>query len=391
MKNHGEKVRFEVGRASSALAEDIIERVMPTWASLGRTDFGGPADPVGALRFPEKGPIATLRVQAQIVSVRARAAAAGLAEKSAPSFSAYLATLLAHFLSPDGEPGLAHRVCASGEVLDSRRTLEDHAWMLQALADSYGATGSRDILLVADLILEFIDRHLADGPTGYFEDNQGCGERRQASHAHLLDAILTLQAATGSGAYLARAGALFELFRYRLLDRDGLNVGETFDRAWRGAPSAGGAVFKPASAARWIVLLRRYHAGSGDHKAFDLMQDLGRRLLSQRNGRGMIVSAVDLTGAVRDPSLKIGDQLRLGAALQALERGGELQHLESLIAAHFIDAAPKGCWCERLGEDDGSLGEPVSMETLAALVGYAADARAARVLIPVSARTMHAA
>lgn len=388
MKNHGEKARLEVGRASPTLAEHIIDRVMPTWANLGRTDFGGPVDPVGALRFSGRRPVATLSVQAQIVSARARAAGAGLAVKDAPSFPAYLATLLAHFLSPDGEPGLAHRVRASGEVFDPRRTLEDHAWMLQALADSYVATGSRDILLVADLILEFIDRHLADGSTGYFEDNQGCGERRQASHATLLGALLTLRAATGSAPYLARAAALFELFRYRLLDREGANVGEIFDRAWRAAPSAVCAAFRPASAAHWIVLLQRYHAAAGDCKALDLMHDLGRRLLAQRNGRGMIATAIDASGSVRDPSLRFGDQMRLGAALQALGRDSELQQLERRIAAQFIDSAPKGCWCETIGEDGESIGEPVSTETLAALVGYAAEARAQ---VPVSKLTMHAA
>jgi len=388
MKNHGERTRLEVGRTSSTLAQHIVENVMPTWANLGRTDFGGPVDPVGAVRFSGRRPVATLSVQAQIVSARARAAAAGLAAKDAPSFPAYLATLLAHFLSPDGEPGLAHCVCASGEVLDPRRTLEDHAWMLQALADSYVATGSRDILLVADLILEFIDRHLADGPTGYFEDNQGCGERRQASHATLLGALLTLRAATGAAPYLARAAALFELFRYRLLDREGANVGEIFDRAWRVARSSGGAVFRPASAARWIVLLGRYHAAAGDPKAFDIMRDLGRRLLARCNGRGMIATATDASGAVRDPSLRLSDQMRLGAALQALGRDGELQQLERRIAAQFIDPAPKGCWCETIGDDGGSIGEPVSTETLAALVGYAAEARAQ---VPVSKRTMHAA
>ena len=391
MRDHREKAKQDIGRAFSPLADAIVERVMPTWAGLGRTDFGGPADPVGALRLPGKGPVATLRVQAQMVSARARAATAGLAMKNAPSFPAYLATLLAHFLSPDGEPGLAHRVRASGEVLDRRRTLEDHAWMLQALADSHVATGSGEILVVADLILEFIDRHLADNSTGYFEDNQGCGERRQASHARLLDAVLTLQAATGSAPYLARAASLFELFCDRLLDREGSGVGESFDRAWRVAPSGDGAIFCPASAARWVVLLRRYHSASQDSKAFELMRDLGPRLLAGRNGQGMIVSAVNAAGAVRNTTLKLGDQLRFCAALRALEHGGELQLLERRIAAHFIDPAPMGCWCETLDADGGSLGEPVSMETLATLVSYAVEAREARVHAPFLARTMYAA
>ena len=212
------------------LAGQIQARIMPAWSSIGRMDFGAPVDPVGALRHPQRGPIATLRVQAQIVSARAKAAGAGIAAPHAPSFPAYLASLLALFLSPDGDPGLARVVLADGQVLDPRRCLEDHAWMLRALADSYVATHSRDILLVADLILEFLDRHLANSSIGYFEENHGGGRRRQASHAHLLDAILTLHDATGSAAFLARAASLFELFRDHLLERDSLNIGETFDR-----------------------------------------------------------------------------------------------------------------------------------------------------------------
>ena len=117
-----------------------MDRVMPTWSSLGSTDFGAPIDPVNALRLPGGGPIATLRVQAQIVSARARAAGAGLARRSASSFPAYLASLLANFLSPDGDSGLARVVAADGRVVDDRRSLDDHAWMLRALADTYVAT-----------------------------------------------------------------------------------------------------------------------------------------------------------------------------------------------------------------------------------------------------------
>ena len=197
MRNQTELGSLPPEQAAPGLAGRILRGVMPSWSNLGRTDFGAPVDPVNALRFPAKGPIATLRIQAQIVSARAKASGAGLAARKASSFPAYLATLLAQFLSPDGDPGLARAVTADGQVLDSRRSLEDHAWMLRALAESYVATRSRDILLVADLILEFLDRHLANGSIGYFEDNQGGGELRQASHAHLFDAILT-----GSGARL---------------------------------------------------------------------------------------------------------------------------------------------------------------------------------------------
>jgi hypothetical protein len=49
--------------------------------------------------------------------------------------------------------------------------------MLRALADTYVATESRDILLIADMILEFLDRHLANDSVGYFEDNQACARR----------------------------------------------------------------------------------------------------------------------------------------------------------------------------------------------------------------------
>ena len=391
MRDCGEKTKAETGQKPSSLSEIVVARVLPTWCALGRTDFGGPADPGGSLRLPDKGPLATLRVQAQMVSARAKAASSRLGTKGASSFPAYLATLLAHFLSPDGEPGLARVVAATGEVLDSRRALEDHAWMLRALADSYVATGSRDILLVADLILEFIDRHLANNSIGYFEDNQGCGERRQSSHAHLLDAILTLQAATGSRVYLARAADLVELFRFHLLDRVCLNVGEVFDRSWRAVPPARSAIFSPASAARWIVLLHRHHLAAGDEQAFELMQALGRRLLAQRDGGGMIASAIDASGAVRDRSLQLRDQLWLGAALQALGRGGEAGQLESRIGALFIDPAPTGCWFERVGEDRCSLGDPISMETLAALVGHAADAQSSREFVPESVIAMHAA
>jgi mannose/cellobiose epimerase-like protein (N-acyl-D-glucosamine 2-epimerase family) len=396
MGNTRELGRQRPDHATTGLAEQILDRVMPTWSSLGSTDFGAPIDPVNALRLPGSGPIATLRVQAQIVSARARAAGAGLARRKASSFPAYLACLLAYFLSPDGDSGLARVVAADGRVLDDRRSLEDHAWMLRALADTYVATESRDILMIADMILEFLDRHLANDSVGYFEDNQGGGARRQASHAHLLDAILTLHAATGSVQYLKRASALFELFRFHLVDRATLNVGETFDRNWRAAQSSGEAIYHPASVAHWIVLLRRYHAAGGDDQALGLMQALGSRLLVQRNEWGMIARSVNASGVALDTSVNLRDQLHFCAALQALAPGerrrlSELNLLESRISTQFIDPAPKGCWCESLDANCESRGEPVSIETLATLVNYATNAQSAQIAVHAPGRTMHAA
>jgi len=382
--------------AAPRLPEQILNRIMPTWSSLGRTEFGAPVDPVNALRLPGEGPIATLRVQAQIVSARARAAAAGLAGPKGSSFPAYLATLLTNFLSPDGDPGLARVVAADGRVLDDRRSLEDHAWLLKALADSYVATDSREILLIADMVLEFLDRHLANASIGYFEDNQGGGGRRQASHAHLLDAILTLHAATGSPTYLKRASALFELFHFHLLDRASMNVGETFDRSWRVTEPSGRPIHHPASAAHWIVLLRRYGNANGDAEALSLMHALGSRLLAQRNERGMLTRSIDAGGAAQDPSMSLRDQLHLAAAMLALtagerRRANEVGQLETHIAAQFINPAPKGCWCESVDSDGRSRGEPVSIETLATLVNYAANARHACASPPTVERAMQAA
>jgi mannose/cellobiose epimerase-like protein (N-acyl-D-glucosamine 2-epimerase family) len=394
MKNYREMSSERLRNGGSGLIDSILLRTVPTWVGVGCADFGAPCDPVGALRFPATAPFATLCVQAQIVSVRARMAAAGIGAAKASSFPSFLASLLAHFLSPDGESGLAEIVAANGKVFDARRSLDGHSWMLRALADSFVATRSRDMLLVSDLILEFLDSHLANHSIGYFEDNQGGGWRRQSSHATLLEAILTLHFATGSERYLKRAAALFELFRDHLLDRARLNIGEIFDRNWHPAPDS--SVFHPAAHARWVALLGRYHAASGDTQALDLMRALGARLLRQRDDRGMIVSAMDANGAIADGSLKLRDQVLLCAALQVLgadERRlhSELRFLESRIAALFIDPAPAGCWCESVDARGESQGAPIAMETLVAMIAYVANARRAGARAPSQKEAMHAA
>jgi mannose/cellobiose epimerase-like protein (N-acyl-D-glucosamine 2-epimerase family) len=380
----------------SGLAARIQAQVLPTWSSLGRTDFGAPADPVGALRYPQHGPIATLRVQAQVISARAKAEAAGVAAANAPSFPAYLASLLSRFLSPDGDPGMARVVLSSGKVLDARRCLDDHAWMLRALADSFVATHSRDILLVADLILEFLDGHLASDSIGYFEDNEGGGGHRQASHAHLLEALLTLHAATGSAAYLRRAASLFELFRFHLLEPKSLNVSEMFDRKWQPAPVSGESAYCTASVARWIALLQRHHAAAGDDQALDLMQMLGLRMLAQRNELGLIVSSVGASGLAGETTMRLQDQLLLCQALRALAASdgrhwSDLSRLEALVARYFIEPAPRGCWCESIDANGESLGETISIETLSALVDHVARTHAVHGRVDRPARAMHAA
>jgi mannose/cellobiose epimerase-like protein (N-acyl-D-glucosamine 2-epimerase family) len=394
MKNYRETSSERPRNCGSGLADSILLLTAPTWAGFGGAGFGAPADPVGALRHPEGSPLATLSVQAQMASVRANMAAAGIGASKAASFPAFLASLLKHFLSPDGEPGLADIVAADGRAFDARRSLDGHSWMLRALGDSFVATRSDDMLLVADLILEFLDSLLANQSIGYFEDNQGGGWRRQSSHATLLDALLTLNGATGSRRYLERASALFELFRDHLLDRASLNIGEAFDRNWRLAPGA--SVFHPATQARWVVLLKRYHAASGDAKALDLMRVLGARLLEQRDGRGMIVGAIGADGAVVDASLRLRDQVLLCAALQALgahehRLHSEMRFLESRIVALFIGPAPAGCWCESVDASGISRGGPIAMETLAATIGYVASARQAQFRAPSRSQAMHAA
>ena len=375
--------KIETGSAGSPCIATLVKQtIIPAWASTFDGSGSRLVDPVGSLRAARTAPLATLRTQAQRIDAVAQCALAGLGGANAPRAAHLLALALQQFLGADGEPGFPRAVDCEGAVVDPARDFESHAWLLRAVAKVYALTRAPETLLVADLILDFLDAHLAHGVAGYRPDGSGGRLGGQRGHLRLLEGILILHRHGGRRQDFDRACALTELFRYHLLDRAAGMVPEYFDRDWRAVESDEAAVFKPRTVAQWIVALTQLRAQGGDPSLAAEIAILRRGLSTCVDGRGFVPETVGADGRAASEDAELATQLAYFAAMKAIDgysdKGRDrLNDLDRAIASTFLDQAVKGCWVESVDAKLWSRGAPVRLSTLAALVHHCALAERA--------------
>ena len=221
------------GALAPRIAALVEGQIFPAWGGVHTGVRDGLSDPVGSIGRAKAAPAATLRAQAQRIDAMAEASLSGLSSASAPRAAYLLAQTLRQFLAADGEAGFPRAVDVEGVVIDPVRDFESHAWLLRAVAKVHALTGSEETLLVADLILDFMDAEFGHAVAGYRPDSTGGRLGGQRGHLRLLEGLLTLHGAGGRARDFKRASALVELFRFHMIDRAAGAVGEYFDRDWR--------------------------------------------------------------------------------------------------------------------------------------------------------------
>nr|WP_235913828.1 AGE family epimerase/isomerase [Pseudoroseomonas coralli] len=123
---------------------------------------------------------------------------------------AFLRRRAAH---PDG--GYAWRFALDGRVLDDRRDLYDHAFVLLALASAAAVLPAAALRQEALALDAFVEHRLTHAEGGYLESLPPVLPRRQNPHMHLLEARLAAAEAFGEESFLAGATRLVALFRQR--------------------------------------------------------------------------------------------------------------------------------------------------------------------------------
>ncbi len=354
----------------------IVEAgVLPAWTRANEAFALGLTDPIGAIRPGRMTPVATLRAQAQRIDATAETALCGLGGATAPRAALLLARTLQQFLAADGEAGFPRAVDIDGVVADPVRDFDSHAWLLRAVAKVYALTGAPETLLVADLILDFLDSSLAHGVAGYRADGSGGRLLGQRGHLRLLEGVLILHRFSRRRADFARAEGLVELFRYHFLDRSAGAVSEYFDMDWR-AVHPGEPSFRPRTSAQWIVALGGFRAQGGDAGLAAEIAMLRRGLGAALDEGGFLPEAVDGAGRPLADGFELATQLAHFSALRTLDGvsdagGRSLGALDEKIAATFLDPAVKGCWIECIDARGASRGAPPRVSTLSSLVELA--------------------
>jgi mannose-6-phosphate isomerase len=193
-----------------------------------------------------------LRVVTRQTYVFSQAAAAGL-DRAGEAVALGLDYLRRHAFDPDG--GYHWRFDLSGRVIDARRDLYDHAFVLLALASAMRVLPSPILAEEARALDAYLHDVFPHAEGGYGESLPPSLPRRQNPHMHLLEACLAASEVFGDDPFLDRADGLVDLFLTRMFQPAEGALPEYFDEALVPHRESGLFVVEPGHHSEWIWLL----------------------------------------------------------------------------------------------------------------------------------------
>ncbi|MDJ0387639.1 AGE family epimerase/isomerase [Roseomonas sp. E05] len=174
-----------------------------------------------------------------------------------------LAFLRRHAAHPDG--GYAWRFALDGRVLDDRRDLYDHAFVLLALAAAAAVLPAGPLRREALALDAFIEHRMTHADGGFLESLPPALPRRQNPHMHLLEARLAAAEAFGEESFIAGATRLVALFRQRFFQPRSGTLAEFYRDDL--VPLADSHPVEPGHHCEWIWLLDWHARLVGGHAA----------------------------------------------------------------------------------------------------------------------------
>lgn len=349
----------------------LCDSALPLWSSAGVDGgTGGFIDDLSTEGDPLLDAPQRLRVQARQIYVYSHAHllswAAPPGQVSALEAATYGFDFMCRHYWRDDPGGFVYAIGSDGAFSDPRIELYEQAFALFACAWYFRASGDKKATIWAQRTLEAMDAHLADRTgNGYFENLSRDMPRRQNPHMHLLEALLALHRATGSGDMLARADSIVRLFRRKLFDRDSGTLGEFFDEAWNPVVGTVGQIVEPGHHYEWSWLLHHYGAVSGDDyrvEAEMLYRFAEQHGVDRKPGptEGLVFDSLLRGGVDLDDNKRLWGQTEaIKAQTARLEFVGDTQArarlhhlLDRLFECHLIGET--GLWREHL-ERDGTL------------------------------------
>jgi mannose-6-phosphate isomerase len=316
-----------------------------------------------------------LRVVTRQTIVFSEAAAAGLAG-AAEAVALGLDYLRRHAFDPDG--GYHWRFDLSGRVIDARRDLYDHAFVLLALASAMRVRPSPALAAEAQALDRYLQGVFPHPAGGYGESLPPSLPRRQNPHMHLLEACLAASEVFGDDPFLDRADALADLFLTRMFQPDEGALPEYFDDALIPHREAGRFLVEPGHHCEWVWLLdwharRRAAAGRPPMPGADAV---ARRLARfvDRHGihpeTGGLIDEVWSDGAPRAMSQRLWPQTeRLKAELLRPDTENARVLKAFSILDSYILGAPPGLWLERRAATGAFTRDPAPASSLYHLTG----------------------
>lgn len=262
--------------------------------------------------------------------------------------------------------GWVHRLDRSGNALDPRRGLYDHAFVILAGAAAFQAFGEARALELALEALDFVTSRMADrSGEGFYDPEMAPDVRAANPHMHLLEACLALEAASGSADALDCARLCVERFEDSFFHPASGAVVEDLHADW--SRGSGPWRTEPGHCHEWAWLLAEYEARTGH----DLISWRRRMIgFADSKGRdrqsGFAHNSVDTQGTVLDGNRRLWPQLEmLRARLRHPETAapGEAERLLARLRATYLADACEGGWMDAYDPDGAPLAKdiPASM------------------------------
>ena len=350
-------------------ARDWLWTAFETWSNVGwDAERGGFVEQLNMDGTPDADATRRVRVQARQVFSFAKAIEMGWPEVDAATtlVEKGLAYIDEHLRHPEG--GFVHLINPDGSVIDARRDLYDHAFMILAGSAAYQTVGSQLGLKIADDAIAYIDANLKDDEHGgWFESSEFELPRRANPHMHLLEAMMEYHAATGSDAALERAAEIVRLFETKFFNPATDVMAEFFENDWSLREPEDQVIWEPGHHYEWASLLGLYEQAS--------RHDSGswrRRLIHKADRSGLnphsrfAMNSLRSNGEHLDQSSRLWHQLERFRAYLLHPKTTPLGKSETVLGAifqHYLDLGPRGGWNDELKPNGQNASErvPASM------------------------------
>ncbi len=281
--------------AALKLKSWALDEALPLWSSAGFDPrWGGFHERLTYDGTPIEAAPRRLMVQARQIYVYAHADLLGWRPDYDQRVAQTVDTMVKKFLRVDGKPGFVHSVNADGTVADPKRDAYAYAFVLFGLAWALRRGPDARMLALVEETIADLDTQFAIHGGGYLTELPvRSHERLQNPHMHLMEAFLALFESTQDGRFLARAGAIFDLFKAHFFAYQPPVLVEYFDNRWQPAAGQRGRLWEPGHQFEWAWLLRCFaRLGGGDTSRYiGLLHE--RAWSSGRDAAGLVVDECD--------------------------------------------------------------------------------------------------
>lgn len=301
-----------------------------------------------------------LRVVTRQIFVFAEALAAGMAEAE-EAVALGLHYLRTHAF--DAEGGYHWRFDLRGSVLDAKRDLYDHAFVLLALSTAMKVRPDPVLRAEALALDDYLHSTFPHPAGGYGESLPASLPRRQNPHMHLLEACLAASEAFPDGPFLDRAEGIVDLFLFRMFQAAEGALPEYFDDGLVPHREHGRFAVEPGHHSEWVWLLDWYakrRAAVGRTALPSVATAIGSlNRFVDRFGihpeTGALVDVLWSDGSLSSGRQRLWPQTeRLKAEILRPDASPERILKAFAVLQDYIAPAPKGLWREQR-EADGTF------------------------------------